>query len=447
LAKVKADVVLYATKGAEAVAGAIRDIIKSIHAGVLSVAMIFNPTGISQIESFVVIPQETQTTTTQVLAELPAEVKGMSEAGKQAYATLIPALKGKIGDKFITIADKPSGRIFVFKSNGDLVLQQKALFGLAKGDLYKGNNDLKQNRVTPAGLFGINVVDAAKGGAAATTAGDYDFGKVFALDDPDATVTFMHSVWLKESDAAKRAAALKNDSAADSRYSFGCINVDKETFKDMVGKYSANMDGSKLFVVPDVQSTVNDFITGNVANDRLVREGVQPVTKTTTTPVKSATKTAGVDRTVAAKEEEVGGMKFGKDAAVAENPYTATELLADIKDFIRADIPGRKLVIVDSIDDLLNSGTLSQREVGAALQAEGAYGVAKDGVAYLVADRIQKGEGRAKFMHEVGSHLGLENLLPKATYNQLVNQIEQWAEADNGSLESQLAAKAKARVG
>lgn len=304
LAKVKADVVLYATKGAEAVAGAIRDIIKSIHAGVLSVAMIFNPTAVSQIEAFVVIPQETQTTTQQVLAELPAEVKGMSDAGKQAYATLIPALKGKIGDKFVTIADKPSGRIFVFKANGDLVLQKKALFGLAKGDLYKGNNDLKQNRVTPAGLFGINVVDAAKGGAAATTAGDYDFGKVFALDDPDATVTFMHSVWLKESDAAKRAAALKNDSAADSRYSFGCINVDKETFKDMVGKYSNQMDGSKLFVVPDVQSTVNDFITGNVANDRLVREGVQPVTKTTTTPVKSATKAAGVDRTVAAKEEE-----------------------------------------------------------------------------------------------------------------------------------------------
>ena len=308
MAKVKADVVLYATKGAEAVAGAIRDIIKSIHAGVLSVAMIFNPTAVSQIEAFVVIPQETQTTTQQVLAELPTEVKGMSEAGKQAYATLIPALKGKIGDKFVTIADKPSGRIFVFKANGELVLQQKALFGLAKGDLYKGNNDLKQNRVTPAGLFGINVVDAAKGGAAATTAGDYDFGKVFALDDPDATVTFMHSVWLKESDAAKRAAALKNDSAADSRYSFGCINVDKETFKDMVGKYSGQMDGSKLFVVPDVQSTVNDFITGNVANDRLVREGVQPVTKTTTTPVKSATKTAGVDRTVAAKEEE--GVKF-----------------------------------------------------------------------------------------------------------------------------------------
>jgi len=303
LAKVKEDVVLYATKGAQAVAGAIRDVIKAIHAGVLSVAMIFNPGAMSQLESFVVIPQETQTTTQQVLAEVPADVVGMSDAGKQAYATLIPALKGKLGDKFITIADKPSGRIFVFKADGSLVIQKKALFGLAKGDLYKGNNDVPSNRVTPAGLFGINIVDAAKGGAAAKTAGDYDFGKVFALDDPDATVTFMHSVWLKESDAPKRAAALKNESATDSRYSFGCINVDKDTFKDMVTKYSDQMDGSKLFVVPDAQSTVNDFITGNVANDRLIREGVQPVTRTVTTPVKSATQTAGANRTFVAKEE------------------------------------------------------------------------------------------------------------------------------------------------
>jgi hypothetical protein len=318
LAKVKADVVLFATKGAEAVAGAIRDVIKAIHAGVLSAAMIFNPTGVSQLEAFVVIPQETQTTTQQVLAELPAEVTGMSDAGKQAYATLIPALKGKIGDKFVTIADKPSGRIFVFKANGDLVLQKKALFGAAKGDLYKGNNDLPQNRVTPAGLFGIKVIDAAKGGSSAVTAGDYDFGKVFALEDPDAVVTFMHSVWLKEKDAPKRAAALQNDSAADSRYSFGCINVDKETFKDMVTKYSDNMDGSKLFVVPDAQNTVSDFIAGTVANDRLVREGVQPVTRTTTTPVKSATKTAGVDRTVVGKEER----------APAPTPARAQEVFA-----------------------------------------------------------------------------------------------------------------------
>jgi len=218
------------------------------------------------------------------------------------------------------------------------------------------------------------------------------------------------------------------------------------TFKEMVGKYSANMDGSKLFVVPDVQSTVNDFITGNVANDRLVREGVQPVTKTTTTPVKSATKTAGVDRTVAAKEEEVGGMKFGKDGAVAKQPYTAKQLLAELKDFIRADIPGRKLMVVDSVADLLTSSDKRVRAVGAALQLEGAYGVAVDGRAYLVANRIKQGSGRAKFMHEVGGHLGLDKLLTKADQEKLVNQIKTWAKKADGSLEAEIALQAFERV-
>jgi hypothetical protein len=452
LAKVKADVVLYATKGAEAVAGAIRDVIKAIHAGVLSVAMIFNPTAVSQIESFVVIPQETQTTTTQVLAELPAEVQGMSDAGKQAYATLIPALKGKIGDKFITIADKPSGRIFVFKANGDLVLQKKALFGLAKGDLYKGNNDLKQNRVTPAGLFGINVVDAAKGGAAAKTAGEYDFGKVFALDDPDATVTFMHSVWLKESDAAKRAAALKSDSAADSRYSFGCINVDKETFKDMVGKYSGQMDGSKLFVVPDVQSTVNDFITGNVANDRLVREGVQPVTKTTTTPVKSATKTAGVDRTVAAKEEEIPAPKnstlFSKATGTSDSKNSVEAILKTIVKVFDA-VPGDRAYkdfvrVHQTAGDAFKAA--NKKVPVAQLQNAQAFIDPSDGrVVHMIADNIAKGSELAVLLHEVGVHVGLKKKLG-ANFKILEGQVKSWKNSPANSLERKVYEAAMARV-
>jgi hypothetical protein len=266
----------------------------------------------------------------------------MSDAGKQAYERLVPALKGKIGNKFITIADKPSGRIFVFKSDGSFVLEKKSLFGLAKGDLYKGNNDLPQNRVTPAGLFGIKIIDAAKGGNAAKTAGEYDFGKVFALEDPDAVVTFMHSVWLKEKDAPQRAAALKSESAADSRYSFGCINVDKETYRELITKYGDNMDGSKLFVVPDVQSTVNDFITGNVANDRLVREGVQPVMRTVSTPVRSATQTAGVDRSVVGKEEQTPSFN-SKSAKFMEFSDLEDEVkgISDVREqFADMDIEG-----------------------------------------------------------------------------------------------------------
>jgi hypothetical protein len=143
-----------------------------------------------------------------------------------------------------------------------------------------------------------------------------------------------------------------------------------------------------------------------------------------------------------------GGMKFGKDGApvAVKQPYTVKQLLAELKDFIRADIPKRKLFVVDSVADLLTSSDENIRAVGAALQLNGAYGVAVDGRAFLIANRIKQGSGRAKFMHEVGGHLGLDNLLTKADQDKLVNQIKTWAKKADGSLEAEIALQAFERV-
>lgn len=429
LTKVKEDVVRFATKGAEAVSAAIRDIIKSIHAGLLSVAMIFNPINITPVESLVVIPKaeaKVEAKAEQVqLAKVPAGAESMSPAGQQAYATLIPALKGKNGDKLITIADKPSGQIFVFDADGNLIVKQKALFGLAKGDLYVGNNDLPQNRVTPAGLFGLKLVDAAKGGSAAKTAGDYDFGKVFALEDPDAVVTIMHSVWLRESDASQRAAALKNDNPADSRYSFGCINVDKATYKMLLDKYQAQMDGSKLFVVPDDQTKVKDFLEGNVPNDKLVREGV---------------KVAGVQQS---RSKQRG------------QRYTAEQLTDDLTDFVNRDSLGKSVLVVDELEDLRSlpefagmndqqfQDFLDKNDIDARTQA---FISNATGRAYMLASNVQVGQGRAVFMHEVGGHLGVQKYLSRELFNRLASKIADWAKKDDGSVESSLARAAAMRV-
>ena len=140
------------------------------------------------------------------------------------------------------------------------------------------------------------------------------------------------------------------------------------------------------------------------------------------------------------------GLKFGRDGRV-DKPYTAPKLKAEIKNFIRADILGRKLVIVDSVTDLLMSSDKNRQTVGAALMLEGAYGVATPtGQAFLIANRIKQGQGRAKFMHEVGAHLGLENLLPKAAYDKLTQQIVDWAKGDESTIESILAVRAADRV-
>lgn len=400
LQKVKADVVKFATEGARAVSASIRQIIRSIHAGVLSVAMIFNPMQMTSPEAFVSIPKaptvvET-TTTREVRAELPSDVKAMSEAGRQAYSVLIPALKGKIGDKLITIADKPSGRIFVFDSDGNLIVQKKTLYGLAKGDLYKGNNDLPQNRITPAGLFGLKLVDAAKGGSAQKTAGDYDFGKVFAFEDPDAVVTIMHSVWLKERDAQQRAAALRSDNTADSRYSFGCINVDRDTYKMLLDNYQSQMDGSKLFIVPDNQAAVGDFLSGNVPYDKMVRESVKPVTETVTT------RTATTEDTAKAASTR---LPEAVDRRATEQKRGAAPRRAKLPEGEEPDIEESKVSGADFLKNLMHEQAIEE----AALEADYPDGPFTDAESNVVAAKSVDPR-LAGYVRSMMEKLGLGNV-------------------------------------
>ena len=318
-AKVGEDVVTYATKGAEAVSAAIRDIIRLIYTGVLTVAVVFNPAFISAATVVPVVPvtERVATITQEVQAEVPANAAArMSDSAKEVYRTLYPAIKDKLiqNDKLMVVVDKPNARLFIFNPDGSLLLDKKVLLGAAVGDYYKGNNDIKANRITPAGLFTMGLRDATRSAGEARTAGDYDFKKVFVLDkaiDGEYSVTLFHSVWTHEADGPQRLKALQNENAADSRYSFGCINVDKSTYGDLVKNHLAQMDGAALFIVPDNPQATAEFLKGETAQnksgkDALTRTLFTP--KTTTTNVRvvtpNATKVSEVERTVAGKEEE-----------------------------------------------------------------------------------------------------------------------------------------------
>jgi hypothetical protein len=415
--RLQEDVTLFAEKGAKAVKQAIREIIRQVQAGVLAVGVIFNPGNISAPEAFVLHNPVEITTTQEVKAEVPASVASKMSAGaKEAYEILVPAMKGKNGDKLMVFVDKPNGRIFIFDADGKPILDKKVLIGLAKGDLYVGNNDLPQNRITPAGLFGIKIIDAAKGGSAKKTAGDYDFGKVFALEDPDAVVTIMHSVWLKEKDAAQRQAALQSESAADSRYSFGCINIDKGTYKYLLDNFQAQMDGAKMFVVPDNQADTKAFLTGEKANaDVLVREAVKPVTKTTTQTRDSAfakeDKTGTLGREQGLPPKEPTRSRITDDQNPVDNPISNADLegiVADVKKSLGGEV---EVTILDSAKDLDPKAPA------------GAAGLVKDGNVYLFRDGIRSGiEGAKTVFHEL-FHLGLQKLLtnPKEYHRVMIN--------------------------
>jgi hypothetical protein len=132
--------------------------------------------------------------------------------------------------------------------------------------------------------------------------------------------------------------------------------------------------------------------------------------------------------------------EFGKDGAV-EDPYTAEELKTELQDFMRVGSLDRTVIIVDKAMDLED-----MRDVVIGLTNVTSFGWTRDGKAVLIASRIRKGTGRAKFMHEVGSHLGMQRLLPKTVFDGLVDQVIAWSQRTDNSLETRLAKRAMVRV-
>jgi hypothetical protein len=352
LNRVRDDIVRFANEGADAVANAIRDIIKKLHAGVLLAAMIFNPTNIS-VPEFVVYPKYTTTRTEQIYADLPAGVEQMSEGGKEAYRTLFPVVQQRQNNKFFIIADKPTAHTYIFNPDGTLFLKTKTLFGKSLGDYYKGNNNLPENRVTLAGFFTFGLRDATRSEGERKTAGEYDYGKVFVLDkvlEGKYSATAFHSVWLHESDAAARARALQTESETDARYSFGCINVNKETYGDLVNNHLDEMDGSAVFVVPDDPKNLAELLSGKPVNkDEFQRTTFTPPTK----EVVEEADVSHVDPTQAAQiEADRRRTIFESISETAAK--TASDISQNISDLVKANMAG-----VGKIIKLYKEGKLS----------------------------------------------------------------------------------------
>jgi len=150
---------------------------------------------------------------------------------------------------------------------------------------------------------------------------------------------------------------------------------------------------------------------------------------------------AAVVNQIVTAPQEVEQPKFGKGTAPAK-PYTAKSLIAELKAFMRVDALGRNVLIVDNVAELED---LRDQAIG--WSNDKAFGWERNGKVILIASRIQEGQGRAKFMHEVGSHLGLDRMLAEKDIIALASQIGTWADLNNNSKESVLARKAIDRVG
>ena len=449
LKKLRDDVATFAIRGAKYVDRAIRDIIRKIHAGVLAAAVIFNPAYIGPGYQ-VAIPQNV-TTVEQVLAKVPESVRArMSPAAQQAYANILPAIQAELkkANKLFVLTDKPNARLFVFDSNGQPILDRKVLLGSQIGDYYKGNTDVAANRFTPAGLFTMGLRDAARSKGEAITAGDYDFGKVFVLDkaiDGKYSTTLFHSAYTKMSDAQARLKALDKEGAEDSRYSYGCINVDKATYKFLLDNYENQMDGAKLFIVPDNPDTTMDFINGKAVDaGDIIRQRAEPVMKEVTKTVPGTPSAAAAKTQMAARKEE------GVDEATKRALYRTPEepigegmpksAVQKIVDNIVSRWKNAPAIrVIQDIQELPEK-LYQQMVADNAFDAPGLYDPNTKTV-FLIADNIPNDvEAKLTLAHEALGHFGLQSILGNS-YGKMMDDIY------NGNVKVRNAAKIKMAAG
>lgn len=143
--------------------------------------------------------------------------------------------------------------------------------------------------------------------------------------------------------------------------------------------------------------------------------------------------------TKAQRSEAVKNTTMSADAAELHK----IEIEEEIFGFIRG-LNTNKLEVVAIPADIPEDVREAVEETGPI--GSSTQGFVYDGKAWLIASNIKPGRARAVFMHEVGSHLGLENLLTKAQFNQLADKVLEWAKREDSSRESKLAAKAAARA-
>lgn len=139
--------------------------------------------------------------------------------------------------------------------------------------------------------------------------------------------------------------------------------------------------------------------------------------------------------------EDRGGRGMRFSAVEGGRRGTTVEAIQQAIQSIATPAGRGKITIVQSADELVQRGVLR------ASESRGTQGyVTRDGRAFFVADNIRPGNELAVVLHEIGAHLGIENILTDTQYESLVRKIFNWAQSDADTQETRIARAAIRRV-
>lgn len=151
--------------------------------------------------------------------------------------------------EFVIVADKTSGKLFVFNPISQTVIATPALYGKVISDVYNKsdyNFGGKPKQVTPAGEFRSMKYYSKQ-----------LHEPITAIIQGTESFIAIHPVWLGNPEQ-HRAERLNTPSGNDNRITNGCINIPSDFYFEVIDKIKNN---TKVVVLPEGH-ILNDNVTG-----------------------------------------------------------------------------------------------------------------------------------------------------------------------------------------
>ena len=250
--------------GLRAVPKVLRAIISRIQKAVLSGAVVITTTGVTPVPADVRSMLDNGTGADVSIAQVnlvPAEVRdSMSDTAQNTYDVVAPAAVA--AGKAFMIADKPTGKLYIFDANGMFLTETTAIYGSQIGDVlpqarldvrsYDAIEDSQSPlRVTPSGLFSFSVRENAK----------YPGGLILGLAAPgkerpvgigerggSGVYVALHGNTVT---TEERRRAFETPTAADNKQSMGCVVLSPEFFTDTIAGNIDVFADAVIAIVPD----------------------------------------------------------------------------------------------------------------------------------------------------------------------------------------------------
>jgi len=134
---------------------------------------------------------------------------------------------------------------------------------------------------------------------------------------------------------------------------------------------------------------------------------------------------------------------FSKNGA-AKNPTTRAAI-ENVLEQLTGKRSNWRVTIYDTTADAIAARVLGKDK---ATGTQGWVEADKNGTlhARFIAENIPAGNELAVFLHEVGAHIGMENILTDTQYSNLIKKIGEWALSGDGSLANKVAKATMLRV-